>query len=616
MTRHDIVPTHLAVTAMRDNGYKNAAYAIAELMDNSIQAGATQVELLCGDKTELRRQRRTSQIETIAVLDNGSGMDADILRMALQFGNGMYLDKHNHTGIGRFGMGLPSSSISQARRVDVWTWQDGPESAIHSYLDLDEIIAEELYEVPEPQTNSIPNIWFKTGRSFGRSGTLVVWTKIDRSLWRRSVTIIKNAEFVIGRIYRRFLADGRVQIRFATFDVDNPTVLESDELARPNDPLYLMENTSQPSHPSPVVPGEDVYIQPSEPMFTLWGEDETFQVRYHGDVHTVNIRYSIAKNAARKGDSPGSRKHGKHAAKNVGVSIMRADRELDLDPAWSDPSEPRDRWWGVEVDFPPALDDLFGVTNNKQSARYFSDLAKVNLEDMVDGEYTLGSAREVYQADDDPQWILYEIAHRIRKNIDSMQAYVRQQKEGARRRRINGESKDVDSPVAIATAKTKKRQEQGHSGQSDRQETLPEEERIVDLQQALLEQGAENEEEAEKEAIEISGRGYKYEFRSANLSTSPAFFDVQSRGGKILITLNMQHPAYERLIEVLEGDVEGVSESELRTRLIKASDGLDLLLSAWARYEDEQPSGTAKENVQEARWDWGRMARDFLREEN
>ena len=34
MTNHDIVPTHLVVKAMRDSGYKNAAYAIAELMDN------------------------------------------------------------------------------------------------------------------------------------------------------------------------------------------------------------------------------------------------------------------------------------------------------------------------------------------------------------------------------------------------------------------------------------------------------------------------------------------------------------------------------------------------------------------------------------------------------
>ena len=46
---HDIVPAHLAVQAMRDNGYKNAAYAIVKLIDNAIQAGASEVELLCGD---------------------------------------------------------------------------------------------------------------------------------------------------------------------------------------------------------------------------------------------------------------------------------------------------------------------------------------------------------------------------------------------------------------------------------------------------------------------------------------------------------------------------------------------------------------------------------------
>ena len=31
--RFDFVPTALAVSAMRDNGYKNAAHAIAELID-------------------------------------------------------------------------------------------------------------------------------------------------------------------------------------------------------------------------------------------------------------------------------------------------------------------------------------------------------------------------------------------------------------------------------------------------------------------------------------------------------------------------------------------------------------------------------------------------------
>ena len=98
MTTHDIVPTHLVVKAMRDNGYKNAAYAIAELMDNSIQAGATQVELLCAEKTEVVTQRQRMRINQLAVLDNGCGMDVDVLRIALQFGNGTRLNPEQQSG--------------------------------------------------------------------------------------------------------------------------------------------------------------------------------------------------------------------------------------------------------------------------------------------------------------------------------------------------------------------------------------------------------------------------------------------------------------------------------------------------------------------------------------
>src|SRR5205814_9238706 len=97
---YDIVPTALAVMAMRDNGYKNAAYAIAELMDNSIQAGATVVELLCGDQVEPVKERSRSRINQIAVLDNGCGMNADVLKMALQFGNGTHLTPATQDGMG------------------------------------------------------------------------------------------------------------------------------------------------------------------------------------------------------------------------------------------------------------------------------------------------------------------------------------------------------------------------------------------------------------------------------------------------------------------------------------------------------------------------------------
>src|SRR3954469_12838339 len=133
---NSIVPAHLAVKAMRDNGYKNAAYAVAELMDNSIQAGASVVELLCADQEVLVDQRARRRLNHVAVLDNGGGMDADTLQIALQFGNGSRLEEGKQHGMGRFGMGLPSASISQCQRVDVWTWQGGADSALHSYIDL------------------------------------------------------------------------------------------------------------------------------------------------------------------------------------------------------------------------------------------------------------------------------------------------------------------------------------------------------------------------------------------------------------------------------------------------------------------------------------------------
>jgi len=111
-----IVPPHLAIKAMRDNGYKNAAFAIAELMDNSIQAGAKSVELICVEKNQLVNQRNLNRINEIAILDDGKGMTDSVLKIALQFGNGTRLNDPGD-GIGKFGMGLPNSSISQAKHV-------------------------------------------------------------------------------------------------------------------------------------------------------------------------------------------------------------------------------------------------------------------------------------------------------------------------------------------------------------------------------------------------------------------------------------------------------------------------------------------------------------------
>jgi len=595
-----IVPAHLAVKAMRDNGYKNAAYALAELMDNSIQAGADTVELLCGEMEFHLGQRRRSRVAQIGILDNGRGMSEEVLRLALQFGNGTHLTSDKQDGIGRFGMGLPASSMSQCKKVEVWTWQRGIDSAMYSLLDLDKIISQEVSNVPEPVQRKVPDTWLSVGKSFGESGTLVVWSQLDRLMWKTSAAIIDNSEFVIGRMYRRFLQDNRVNIRMIGFDLENTSVVTTEKSARPNDPSYFMSGTSCPE------PWND------EGMFDKWGGDDfevVHVIEFEGKNHEVKLRYYMAKEEARSGGrNAGKRPHGQHAARNLGVSIMRADRELDLDAGWTNPSDPRDRWWGVEIDFPPALDELFGVTNNKQSAHNFSELAKMDIEDLLKGGRTITELKEEMVADQDPRAPLIEIAHQIQKSLGVIRGLLRAQtksEDNANRHQVNESSAE-----AIATKATQDRVDAGHSGISDIDESLSDDERKGIIEQTLIDEGVPKGVALGIAASTVSN-GLKYVFAEAVLET-PSFFSVKQRGGSIIITLNTNHAAYPSLVEVLEDEVNGNDHDALKERLSNALVGLKLLLMAWARYEDEQPDGLRRQNVQDARMDWGRIARQFL----
>ena len=584
--KHDIVPAHLAVQAMRDNGYKNAAYAIAELIDNSIQAGATRVELLCGERTEFVSERQRRRIQEVAVLDNGSGMDAAVLRMALQFGNGTHLTPNGQDGIGKFGMGLPSSSISQSRRVDVWSWQNGPENALYSYLDLDDIIGRVQGEVPEPKPKPVPESWRKVGHAFGESGTLVVWSNLDRVMWKTAGSIIRNSEFLIGRMYRRFLDGNHIRIRMLAFDLGHPDRGPAESYARPNDPLYLMADTSCPE------PYEN------EPMFEQWQEPATVSVVHRGEIHNVTIRFSHASEAARKPPTPGgnagSLPHGKHAANNQGVSVVRAGRELELNESWVN-SDPRERWWGAEVDFPPALDEVFGVSNNKQSARNFY---RIDVDSLLrDGE-TVGALKERLLEEEDPAGPLLEISHIIDRTLGVLRRLIDVQNKGQQRSEQRHESNLAEDR---ATAITRQRQEDGFTGLGDEDELRPKSERREELRTAFVDSGV-SAAVAENLADDIVEKGLKYKLLEAALE-SPAFFTLEPRVGAVLVKLNTRHPAYPRFVEVLEAEVDDVGQEELRERLRNARDSFRLLLFAWARYENELPDAR-RELAQEARYDW------------
>jgi hypothetical protein len=597
---NSIVPVHLAVKAMRDNGYKNAAYAIAELIDNSIQHGATRVDLLCSEIDTALKLRNVPRINQIAVLDNGCGMDKNVLRMALQFGNGTHLEKSHQSGIGKFGMGLPSSSISQAKKVEVWSWKNDINNAIYTYLDLDKIVAGELKFVPEPIEKNIPPLWLKAGKSFGKSGTLVLWSNLDRCIWKTASAIIENSEFLIGRMYRNFIIHNKVEINMISFNQNNPDVYTKNQKAKPNDPIYLMHKTSTPAPFSEI------------PMFEKWGGDSyeiSIDIIHNGEKHTVKTRFSIAKKEAREGTMAGSRPHGKHAGKNIGISILRAGRELDMDQAWVIQYDPRERWWGVEVEFPPALDEIFGVTNNKQFANNFSELGKVDFDQLTNEGKSFSTLRDELEEEGDPKALLIDIASRIKSQVNIMRSVIKAQTKNEKRE--NQTRHEIITPEKIATEATEERRDQGHSGTSDIQEINSVESNKAEIIKSLEDDGIQN---AHERAEFLIKNNLKYSFVDTEFE-SFAFFSVKSKGGKILISLNINHPAYEKLIEVLDETTENTSKEELETRLKNASDGLKLLLMAWARYEDEQPDGRYKTLAQQVRFDWGKIARDFLHEE-
>ncbi len=578
-----IVATHLVVKAMRDNGYKNAAYALAELMDNAIQANAKKIKLVCVESSV-----GTRHLSEIAVIDNGKGMNKDTLELSLGFGNGTHLDAKNQNGIGKFGMGLPNSSISQCKKVEVYTWQNSND-ILYSYLDLDEIASGNLENVPEPIEKDIPEKFKEYINS--ESGTLVLWTKIDRCMWRTAKSIFKHSELLIGRMYRYFIQDGRISIQMIAKNENGQLSLSNNDenTFKSNDPIYLMDKTSCPR------PFNNVA------MFKKWYGDDyevKFTINHNGENHEVSVKFTYAKEESRdvnKYGNAGDKPHGKHAKQNLGVSIMRAERELDLDTKWTIQYDPRERWWGVEVNFPPSLDDVFGVANNKQSARNFTaDLASLN-ESIYENQ-TFVEYMDELRAANDPTATLIEIAQRIDAIIKKVRDAIKIQKKGTKKR-DNANS----TAEAIATNATEQLKSEGQTGESDEGENLSDEDKKNQISGALDEAGIEN---SDRIAATIVDEGLKYIIQDGDID-GDAFFSVRPKGGKIMIVLNINHPVHPKLIELLEKQEEQNEGSD-------TLDALKLIIMAWARYEDQQPDGEQKTRAQEARADWGRIAKRFL----
>lgn len=609
-----IVSAQLTIEAMRDSGYKDTDHALAELIDNSVEADAKTIEVVAVESPpEIDRKYAHWSVGKIAVADDGEGMDETTLRRALRFGDGTKLDREAR-GIGRFGIGLPQSSISQCRRVDIWTWRNGPDNALHCHLSLSEVNNGQQV-VPKPIHNPVPAYWRELDCTNQLSGTLVVWSDLDRVRWSGGRTTLERTAELCGRIYRKFIADAEnpIDIRLILLrdsDQTRPKRIR-DESCRPNDPLYLMANTSTPP------PFSD------RPMFELFNE-RTWKIavpdsRRQDLYGSVHVRCTMARREAIVQDdttpwpksypNPGSSPWGKHANNNRGVSIVRASRELELSLDWVNNYHPEERWWSVEVEFDPILDDLFGVVNNKQHAHNFVEGAGFKWREIAyDGETRLAFMDRL-EEDQDPKRPFVEIWEWMDEQIIRMRKEREKIRKGTRKNQARHPQSDADIED-VATGVVNEQTDAGDIGATDNAPQMLDEEKRNKLAKSLEDHSVDSP-TARDRAFEVVDRGRRVLIQSVALGHEHAFFDVSAVGDVIQVWLNESHPVHEHLIDLLHENEEEETVEGLTRRLEKIDFTLRMLLIAWARYEDKLPQG-GRRHAQDARMDWGRETTRFL----
>ena len=338
-----IVAVDKFIWATRDSGYKGTPSAVAELVDNALQAGATEVSVrLTVD------QEQSEYPLVLRVLDNGSGMDANTLRMALRFGGSTRFN--DRRGLGRYGMGLPNSSLSQAKRVTVHSWASRQGEVLQSYLDIDEIAAGAITDVPAPRRVARPQ--FVNGQA---SGTAVTWSRCDRLDNRRVSTLARKLLMALGRRFRYFLWAG------ASIDVNGDPV-------EPIDPLFLR--------------GSGRFSGASQ-----FCDDFEYEIAADPDdrkpTGIVRVRFSELP-VSDWSSLTNSEKRLRGISKGAGVSVVRGGREVDY--GWfflgGKRRENYDDWWRCEIQFDPVLDEAFGITHTKQQIRPRPHLVETLADDM------------------------------------------------------------------------------------------------------------------------------------------------------------------------------------------------------------------------------------------
>ncbi|WP_375424832.1 ATP-binding protein [uncultured Friedmanniella sp.] len=225
--------------SLRDLGY-DFVNAVADIVDNSVSAGATEVHVVL---------HPAGTDSWVRVADNGSGMAGATITEAMRLGTGQR--EYSSDELGKFGLGLKTASLSQARCITIASRTHPARAVIDCRrLDLDAIAASDRWEIEVPAAADRPET--VVGPLKSGPGTVVLWDRLDRVLGRNDPFggwshrhLLKLAERLdqhLGMVFGRFLT-GEARRLFPLTLTVNGTKVEAW------DPFCLDERTEHlPPH--------------------------------------------------------------------------------------------------------------------------------------------------------------------------------------------------------------------------------------------------------------------------------------------------------------------------------------------------------------------------------
>lgn len=497
---------------MRDIGYKNPAWAISELVDNSLQAAATSVSIRFGYDTS---NKSKSKPDYIAICDDGNGMIPEMISYAVRWGG---TDREgDRTGFGRYGYGLPSSSVSLAKRYTVYA--KAPESEWHAVtVDIDELSAaaadpEKTQQLLTPKKAQVPNWVIKAAKGEDKfdiakadSGMVVVLEDLDRlnrlNGWIKSDTLKAKLLQHLGVIYRHFIPEKRLAV--------------DGTIAQAVDPLFLMEHARL--YDETVVRAERVESRTFEVETSTGGKGK---VRIRASVLPPNFQGADPNDYSE--DARGGKKNKRYEIMRDynGLLICRAGRQIDtISPKWTK-FQNYDANIKIEIDFEPSLDEFFNVTTAKQQI-------------VIDDEMW-----EKLRNDGKNGGALAKLVSDMRRRFEDLQDKLKATSK-------NQESPETPRPSALAMEQTEKfKPSVSDSTPAQREEGAR------NLEQAANDQaqatGRDKEAVREELAERIAKKKWEVEFQS--IPEGP-FYRPFRLGEQKRLIINTEHPFYSRIYQV------------------------------------------------------------------